>query len=164
LVLVEAMVADIGGDRIRDEIAHRSPGGRPFTDLRGRQAHARTVEEDRLRRRRRKVTGEKPGVDFVVAEPRRDDDRLGEREDAPGLVPGRELGEGLGREDQRQAFGGVGRPQRRQRFDRVRRPAAIELDAADLEPVLCGGWAAGMNSTRRRSNVSRAASATARWA
>ena len=45
--LVEPMVADVGRDRIRDEVAQRPSGRRAGTQLAGRQAQPRPVEERR---------------------------------------------------------------------------------------------------------------------
>ena len=59
--LVEPMVADIGRDRIRDEIAQRSAGRGTGSQLARREAQTRAIEEGRAVREVRQMRGEESG-------------------------------------------------------------------------------------------------------
>ena len=102
LVLVEAMVADIRRDRIRHEIADRASVRRPGA---GSPRPTGGCAGRRGRRRGRAIAGKCRGDQARVALPgtvARRDDEVGQSRTRSGCAPGRQLGERLGRQDERQ--------------------------------------------------------------
>ena len=93
---VEPMVADVGGDRIRDEIAQRPAGRGPRPQLRGGQPECAARRGTTTRSAspgKCRATSSGSGVGVAVA---RRDRQPGQLQHAPRLVPRRQPGEGLG--------------------------------------------------------------------
>ena len=105
---VQRMVADIGRDRIRDEVAQRAAGRGPARTSEARQPQARAVEETTAVRAPGKCAARNVGP--ASRKPSRGATAsVRQLEDPLRLVPRRQAGERLGRQDQRQ----VGRCRRR---------------------------------------------------
>ena len=187
VVSVQRMVADVGRDRIRDEIAQRSTGRRARSQLAGREAETRPVEEGRAVGEVRQVGRQEVRAGVRVAVARRDHDPC-QLEDPPRLAPGHQPEERLGREDQDEV-GHAARPpgsspracrpcttaparsiSRRSTANRSLPAIASSTIASRCSPAvisrpgLCGGSPAGMNRTRSSPSASAASSATARCA
>ena len=184
------MVADIRGDRIRDEVAQRPSGRGARPDLGRREAHPRPIQHDDAGVRAGHEAGDRRGVDVRVAVARRHDQlwrvraRAPARARSPGRRAPRPTGSARGRPTPppRAAPRAAPRACRRcttahrgrsrscsSRTPGCRRWPPAPSPAGRRPGVtawsgLCGGWRFGMNSTRSRPSASRAASATARWA
>src|SRR3954452_14223466 len=93
------MVADVGRDRIRDQVAQRPPAGGPRTQLARRHAQSRSVEERGPIGEAWQVLGQEIRASSRIAVAWRDHDAR-ELEYAMGLAPAHETQEGLGRHDE----------------------------------------------------------------
>ena len=121
---VQRMVADIGGDRIRDEVAHRAPGGDPASDLAYAETRRCGPVEEPTRVARRPGSGLDPGAVRSGIEPSRGTTASAA---SPRTRSGsRQVGRPANASADRMRASGSAMPAPRERLDRVdrvRRPA-----------------------------------------
>ena len=96
---VQRMVADIGRDRIRDEVAKRPAGRRPPAQLAAGQPEMRRIEERGSVGQVGQVGGQELGAGLRIAVAR-GDDQARQLDHPARLTPGHEPEERLGRQDE----------------------------------------------------------------
>ena len=151
------LVLRVGGDR-RRQLAEltvepprprcrRRPRPGPGSRSRALRAPARAAPTRRCPGAARRCSGSAPSragrqaaADLLAAGPRALRDRhRREPEDRLRLVPARQRPGHVSSDDEGQLVTGSTRMDLTKRIDRVRRPVALDLERADLEPVLVAG-------------------------